>query len=97
MIIPNKIGKLKKCKGCRNNSYCRLLKFDFNFVTCEIDCYWKYERSFHNGNKFIIRWYKNNQWHRVGGPAIIEYQEKSGRIKYKYYYENGIEIDEEVL
>jgi len=77
----------KKCEGCQHAYHCHPLKFEFNFFTCKIDCYWKRE-SFYNNNREFEAWYKNDQWHRDDGPAVVSYDGR-GEISYEQWWKNN--------
>jgi len=101
MKIPIESGKLKKCKNCskiikfENNDY-RPIKFEFNYFTCEINCYCKKRMisSYNNGKYPSIKfWYKNKQIHRDDGPAQILYVSSKNKL-YEKWYQNGKLIKE---
>jgi len=78
--------KLKKCKDCQND--CSLpIKFKFNYYTLKINCYWKYEEFYDNGEKAREYWFKDdNIQHRDDGPAEIWY---FGNYKKEAWFRNG--------
>jgi len=64
MLISHKIGIEKKCSKCglNNNSdifyqyrcIFKTRKFKFNFSTCDVDCYWRYEESLYYFKNAIL-------------------------------------------
>jgi len=91
MKISNEIGIYKKCKGCVNKENCTPLKFEFNYHSCEIDCYWK-DKEYYDYDctiKLLEVYYKNKvtNWHRDDGPAYIEY-DKNGKIMIEEWCQN---------
>ena len=89
MKISIEFNKSKKCNGCKHKNNCTPIKFQFNFSTCEIDCYWKREYFRDNGKKLYKHWYKNGQLHRDDGPAYIYYYENSTTKQDLAWYKNG--------
>jgi len=71
------------------------IKFQFNYYTLQIDCFFKNEFFYNLDKKLSEYWHKNaHQYHREDGPAIIRYHE-NGKKMYEQWYLNGIFIKEE--
>jgi len=78
----------KKCFDCpHDGGSCIPIKFEFNYFTLEIDCYWKQE--FFSSFKTSEYYYKNNYLHNLDGPAVINYDIIDGTIVRKAWYKNG--------
>jgi len=93
MKISFETGKLKKCKKCANIK-CSPIEFEFNFITLEIDCYWKREYFYAETGSLSMLWYFINFGTRYckDGPANICYDEKNRKTNEYWYDKKGRSI-----
>jgi len=75
--------RIKKCEVCKCSDFCIPIKFEFNYFTCQYDCYWKFE-VYMGKVKRAESWYKNTKPYRKDGMTKISYDENGEISSGKY-------------